>query len=128
MRDAGVDFNNEEEIYINTHGTGTMANDEAELKAISRLFVDNTQVYISSTKSVTGHCLGSAGSVELAAALVCLNEGLIPATAHTEKLIETAGKMKIVISKSVEKSVDYVISNSFAFAGNNACIILKKYN
>lgn len=126
MRDANVEFT-DEVIYINTHGTGTVANDEVELKAITRLFDKNPNVYISSTKSITGHCLGAAGSIELAVAAACLSEQFIPGTAHTQHVLETNDNIKIVISKSKEVSVDYVVSNSFAFAGNNACIILKKY-
>lgn len=130
MKDAILDANiqlTDEKIYINAHGTGTRANDEAELKAIHRLFKGNPNVYLSSTKSITGHCLGAAGSIELAVAATSLYEQFIPATAHTNDPLPTKENIRIIIEKSVEMPVDYVFSNSFAFAGNNSSVILKKY-
>ncbi len=126
MKDAKIQFT-DEKVYINAHGTGTRANDEAELKAVNKLFKDNPNVYLSSTKSITGHCLGSAGSIELAAAAASLKEQFIPATAHTENTLQADENIHIVIHKSENVAVDYAVSNSFAFAGNSACIILKKF-
>lgn len=126
IKDANLDLT-DEYIYINAHGTGTRANDEVELKAIQKVFKDNPNVYVSSTKSITGHCLGSAGSIELAAAVASLSNQFIPATAHSENPMETLDNIHIVIDKSISTTVDYVVSNSFAFAGNNSCVILKRY-
>ncbi len=127
MEDAGITFT-DETIYINAHGTGTKANDSMEIKAIEKLFQHNPNVYVSSTKAITGHCLGAAGSIELAISAAVLDKQFIPATFRTADVMETSGNIKIVTEKSEDRKIDYVISNSFAFAGNTACIILKKYN
>ena len=126
LEDAQVTLNNEN-IYINTHGTGTNANDTMEMKAITKLFADNPNVYVSSTKAITGHCLGAAGSIELAISALTLKNQLIPGTYRTQEALETPENIKLPLGESISHPIDYVLSNSFAFAGNTACIVLKKY-
>lgn len=126
LADAGLSIK-DDMVYINAHGTGTKANDEMEFKAIKRLFGDCPNVYVSSTKSITGHCLGAAGSIELAVVIAALSNGFIPGTAHTDDILEQHDNIKIVAGSSPEVDIEYAISNSFAFAGNTSSIILKKY-
>lgn len=130
MKEALEDSNisiKDEVTYINAHGTGTNANDLAELKAIQKLFEDRPNVYASSTKAITGHCLGAAGSIELAAAVAALHNKIVPGTFRTEHAIKTKENIKLVTGKTLDMNIDYAISNSFAFAGNTASIVLRKY-
>lgn len=111
-------------IYINAHGTGTPANDSMELKAIKRAFDGENTYVVSSTKSMTGHCLGAAGGVELALGLMMLEDGQVYPTLHSNTDIEEGGSLNERIAPGF--APDYVISNSFAFGGNDAVIIVRK--
>lgn len=125
--DAGIDLASvTSPIYVNTHGTGTMANDSMELLAIEDTFKDN-EVYFSSTKSRTGHCLGAAGSIELAISVLSLVEGIVYATINTQNPVETANNIHGIYNNNCMIDFDYAVSNSFAFAGNTSSIVLKKY-
>lgn len=119
IKEAGI--NPEDIDYINAHGTGTRANDIMELNAIRSLFNENT--YVSSIKSRTGHCLGAAGSVELACSLLAINSNYIPTTLNSKLDIE--GGEKYLYRKNSNKKVKYFLSNSFAFAGNIASVLIK---
>lgn len=115
--------------YINAHGTATLINDDMELKGIEHAFQEldrDDQVYISSTKSMFGHCLAAAGSVELAVAIAVLNEGFIPASRPFESRMATDERFTLVEGHSFEFESDYVLSNSFAFGGNTASILLRR--
>ena len=107
--------------YINAHGTGTQANDSSEGKAIESLFP--SRPFISSTKSITGHTLGAAGALEAVICKVLLNEQLIPANTF---LNEAENKNINLVCKNTENSLNYVMSNSFAFGGNNCSLIFGK--
>ena len=125
--DAGVDLSSiTEPIYVNMHGTGTVANDTMELLAIEDTFKDN-EVYFSSTKSRTGHCLGAAGSIELAISVLSLEQGKVYATINTQNPVEMPGNIHGIYGDNCKVDFDYVVSNSFAFAGNTSSIVLKKY-
>ncbi|SFC12864.1 beta-ketoacyl-[acyl-carrier-protein] synthase family protein [Butyrivibrio sp. YAB3001] len=126
LEDSGVELK-DENIYVNAHGTGTGANDQMELKAVTKLFGELPNVYVSSTKAITGHCLGAAGSIELAISALVLKNQFIPGTFRTEDALECEENIKLPLGKSFDHPVDYVLSNSFAFAGNTACVVLKKY-
>lgn len=117
----------DENVYINAHGTGTRANDTMELRGIEKLFPDQPNIYVSSTKAITGHCLGAAGSIELAISSLVLKHQLMPGTFRLDNPLDTEGRIHILGSETVHHPVDYVISNSFAFAGNTASIVLRKY-
>lgn len=110
-------------VYINAHGTGTKANDSMEIKAIKTVF-PKEQVMISSTKSLTGHCLGAAGSIELAFSLMFLEEGYAPETANSNMDIEEGEE--IICSMEQSPEIHTIMSNSFAFGGNDATIIIGK--
>ncbi|RDY31933.1 beta-ketoacyl-[acyl-carrier-protein] synthase family protein [Lachnotalea glycerini] len=119
-----IEDENLSEIYVNAHGTGTKANDEMELKAIKKAFGD-IQIYMSSTKALTGHCLGAAGSIEFAFSLMFLEEGKIPKTANSNFDIATVENIRDEIP--ADFSAKRILSNSFAFGGNDATIIVEKY-
>ncbi len=117
--------------YINAHGTGTAKNDEAEFLSLHTLFDDNEHLSVSSTKSMTGHCLGAAGSIEAVFTVKAVCENIVPPTiGYTEEnlatLKEKAGAIDFVPNTKREKTINYAASNSFAFGGNNASIIFAK--
>ncbi len=105
--------------YINAHGTGTQANDSAELNAISNLFKTH-KPYISSTKSITGHTLGAAGALEaIVSCKVLLEQTVVPNKNLNESEDDTANFPQ----EKTKEDVSYVLSNSFAFGGNNTSLV-----
>ncbi len=107
--------------YINAHGTGTIANDDAEANAINSTF-DHKPI-VSSTKSITGHTLGAAGALE--AIISCLS--IQNQTVFKNNLLETASNEEINLSRSSSSlDINYVLSNSFAFGGNNCSLVFGK--
>lgn len=105
--------------YINAHGTGTVANDLSELKAIKTLF-KNEKPKVSSSKSITGHTLGAAGAIEAIISCIVLQTQIIPPNKNLQNIevedINYSMKMQ-------EDKISYVLSNSFAFGGNNTSLI-----
>ena len=117
--------------YINAHGTGTAKNDEAEFLSLHTLFDENDHLSVSSTKSMTGHCLGAAGSIEAVLTIKALCENAVPPTIgyteeNLESLKEKAGAIDFVPNQKREKTLNFAASNSFAFGGNNASIVFAK--
>ncbi|MCD8391580.1 MAG: beta-ketoacyl-[acyl-carrier-protein] synthase family protein [Firmicutes bacterium] len=118
--------------YINAHGTGTAKNDEAEFLSLHTIFDEkNSDLSVSSTKAMTGHCLGAAGAIEAVFAVKALTEGVIPPTIGYSKedmprLEERAGKIDFCPNKARKKRLSTVMSNSFAFGGNNASVVFSK--
>lgn len=112
--------------YVNGHGTGTRANDSAETKAVEQLFwSQGHKVPISSTKSMIGHTLGAAGAVEAITAVLALNEQTLPPTANFDEA-NCPYQMDFVPNHGRKAHLETVVSNSFAFGGNNACIALRR--
>jgi len=107
--------------YINAHGTGTMANDRAEGKAVAELFPHKP--FLGSTKSITGHTLGACGTIELIITAMAMQQEIVPANFNLE---EQELKMLNLPNKNIPKKINYAISNAFAFGGNNTSIVLKK--
>ena len=118
--------------YINAHGTATKVNDPSELKGIEMLVSERTSevpVYVSSTKSMLGHCLGAAGAVELVSTVLGMQENFIPPNINVNNNDFLEHSENIVIpNTSTTKDFEYAISNSFAFGGNMSSIIIKKTN
>ena len=115
--------------YINAHGTGTVANDIAELTAIERLLAQRSggaPVPVSSTKGHHGHSLGATGSVEFVATLLALERGSIPATLGLENPEAGFPNICLVRGASVKKEIRTALSNSFAFGGNAAAIAIER--
>jgi 3-oxoacyl-[acyl-carrier-protein] synthase I len=104
--------------YINTHGTATKANDEAEGVAIATLFDKNTK--IGSTKSITGHTLGAAGALEAAIVVTAMRHGIIPKNTGLSNIENDS--LALATNNETTK-IKYAISNSIAFGGNNASIL-----
>ena len=115
---ADASINPSDIDYVNAHGTATQANDRVESLAVETLF-DN--VYVSSTKAITGHTLGAAGAIEAIVGCEAIKRSLIPPQTG---LVEAENKNINLPVESVEMNVKNVISNSFAFGGNNTSIVL----
>ncbi|HXK09532.1 MAG TPA: beta-ketoacyl-[acyl-carrier-protein] synthase family protein [Vicinamibacteria bacterium] len=106
--------------YVNAHGTGTSANDLAEARAIRAVFDRRADALpVSSTKSMHGHALGAAGALEAAATLLALHHGVVPPTANCTEPDPQCG-LDCVPNEARPASVEYALSNSFAFGGMNA--------
>jgi 3-oxoacyl-[acyl-carrier-protein] synthase II len=115
--------------YINTHGTSTPLGDIAEVKAIVDVFGENAyDLNISSTKSMTGHCLGAAGVIEAMACALSVTHDCIPPTInHFTDDPDLDRKLNFTFNKSQQRTVRSALSNTFGFGGHNACVIMKKY-
>ncbi len=116
--------------YINTHGTATPLGDVAEVKAIVAVFGEHSfKLNISSTKSMTGHCLGAAGVVEAIACIMSVQYDLVPPTInHFTDDPELDPRLNFTFLKAQQRPVRAALSNTFGFGGHNACVIVKKYN
>jgi 3-oxoacyl-[acyl-carrier-protein] synthase II len=113
--------------YINAHGTGTPLNDPAEAAAIRTVFGAHAdEVPVSSIKGAVGHLMAASGSVELAACLLPFQRHLLPGTAHHQER-DSACEINVVGERPCEASVDFVLSNSFGFGGQNASVILGRW-
>jgi 3-oxoacyl-[acyl-carrier-protein] synthase II len=122
---AGIPM--EEVDAINAHGTATPFNDIAETRGIKRVFGERAkEIPISGIKSMIGHCLGSAGGIEAVATVMTLEKGLIPPTIHYE-VPDPLCDLNYTPNQSVKRDVQVALSNSFAFGGNNACLVFGKY-
>ena len=117
IKDANLNISDID--YINAHGTATLANDRVEALAIEKLFEHD--VYVSSTKAITGHTLGAAGAIEAIISCEVIKRSLIPPQTG---LKNQENKNINIPKESVEMSVKNIVSNSFAFGGNNASIVL----
>lgn len=125
MNEAGVAA--KEVDYINAHGTSTPANDVAEAKAVAYAFGEAAQdVYVSSTKSMTGHLLGGAGGVEAVATLLALQEQFVPPTINVNEQ-DPEIQLNVVKNQAIEGKLTYGMSNSLGFGGHNAVILLKRW-
>ena len=115
--------------YINTHGTSTPLGDIAETKAITAVFGEHAyNLNISSTKSMTGHCLGAAGVIEAIACIQAVVHDIIPPTInHFTDDPELDQGLNFTFNKAQKKTVNAALSNTFGFGGHNACVIVKKY-
>lgn len=119
--------NREDVGYICAHGTGTKASDKAETKAVKQVFGDGAyQIPVSSIKSMLGHTMGAASAIEAVACASTLSEGKIPPTANWETP-DPECDLDYVTSGARDQQVEVVMSNAYAFGGNNASIVLKRY-
>jgi len=127
LEDAGM--KPEDIDYINTHGTSTPLGDVAEMKAIVDVFGEQAfKMNISSTKSMTGHCLGAAGVVEAIACIQSVVHDIVPPTInHFTDDPELDSRLNFTFEKAQQRTVRAALSNTFGFGGHNACVIVKKY-
>jgi 3-oxoacyl-[acyl-carrier-protein] synthase II len=113
--------------YINAHATSTGLGDIGELHGIKRLF-NGVPVAISGSKSMTGHLLGAAGAIETIISVLSTKYDIIPATINTQNLDEAIPEgLDIIIGKSINRTVNYVVNNTFGFGGHTASSVFKKY-
>jgi nodulation protein E len=111
--------------YINAHGTATLANDLTETAAIRQVFGAHAdRLAISSTKSMHGHALGAAAALECLAAVIALRDGVLPPTANFTTP-DPECDLDVIPNVARRQQVEYALSNSFAFGGLNAVLVLK---
>ncbi|RDC57153.1 beta-ketoacyl-[acyl-carrier-protein] synthase II [Pedobacter chinensis] len=127
LRDAGLTTADID--YINVHGTSTPLGDISETKAIADLFGEDAyRLNISSTKSMTGHLLGAAGAVEAIAAILSVQNDIVPPTInHFTDDPAFDPKLNFTFNKAQKRTVRAALSNTFGFGGHNASVIFKKY-
>ena len=113
--------------YVNAHGTSTPHNDRVEVLALKKVFGDHAKrLAVSSTKSMTGHLLGAAGAVEAIATAQALASGILPPTINYDDP-DPELDLDFVPHRPREAAVEYALSNSFAFGGQNAVLLLKRF-
>jgi 3-oxoacyl-[acyl-carrier-protein] synthase II len=117
----------EEVNYINAHGTSTPLNDAIETTAIKKCFGDHAyNLNVSSTKSMTGHCLGASGAVEAVASILAIYNDTIPPTINLDNP-DPACDLDYTAKVKQEKTVNVALSNSMGFGGHNVTLGFKKY-
>jgi 3-oxoacyl-[acyl-carrier-protein] synthase II len=125
LQDAGIEP--EQVDYINAHGTSTPPNDKNESLAIRTVFGDHAdKLSISSTKSMIGHLLGASGALEMIATIMMLNNNVVHPTINYSTP-DPDCDLNYTPNKSIEKELNYAISNSFGFGGHNVTLAVKKY-
>ena len=124
LNDAGVAP--EQVDYVNAHGTSTPAGDVIESDALKRVFGDHARrLPVSSTKSMVGHMLGAAGSVEAIYCVLALRDQAAPPTINLDNP-DPACDLDYIPHEARDLKIDCVLSNSFGFGGTNGCVVLKR--
>jgi 3-oxoacyl-[acyl-carrier-protein] synthase II len=116
--------------YVNAHGTSTPHGDVEEAHAIVKMFGEHAlskKLWVSSTKSVTGHMLGAAGAVEAAFCALAMRDGRVPPTANLEN-VDPECALDFVPLVARERQLKHVMSNSFGFGGTNVSLVLSRYD
>lgn len=125
INDAGI--KPEDISYINAHGTSTKYGDELETIAIKNVFKEHAyKLAVSSTKSMTGHTLGAAGSIEAIFTILSIYHGVVPPTINLENP-DPACDLDYVPNQARKMDIRYALTNSFGFGGTNATLIFKKF-
>ncbi len=125
LADAGIEP--EEVDYINAHGTSTSVNDSIETLAIKRTFGETAyRVPVSSTKSMMGHLIAAAGSVEAIVCLLAIRDGVMPPTVNLDHPGDDCD-LDYIPHAARQKPVDVTLSNSFGFGGQNISLIIRRY-
>jgi 3-oxoacyl-[acyl-carrier-protein] synthase II len=126
IEEAGLAY--EDIDYINVHGTATPLGDISESRAIVNLFGEHAfKLNISATKSMTGHLLGAAGAVEAIAAIMAINDSIVPPTInYSVPDPEIDSRLNLTVNKAEKREVSAAISNTFGFGGHNASVVIRK--
>ncbi|MDB5262166.1 MAG: 3-oxoacyl-ACP synthase [Adhaeribacter sp.] len=126
LRDAQIKAT--EVDYINVHGTSTPLGDLSEVKAIQEVFGDHAyNLNISSTKSMTGHLLGAAGAIESVAAIMAIQNNLVPPTInHFTDDANFDPKLNFTFNSAQAREVNVALSNTFGFGGHNTSVIFRR--
>jgi 3-oxoacyl-[acyl-carrier-protein] synthase II len=131
MRDALADarIGPDEVDYVNAHGTSTPPGDINEILAIRKVLGARATsgLLVSSTKSMTGHLLGGAGSLETVLTALAIERNVVPPTLNLENPIEEAAGMDLVPHRAREARVRVALNNSFGFGGTNTTLVLKRH-
>src|SRR5690606_6439212 len=113
--------------YINAHGTSTPVNDPVETKAIKAVLGDHAyKTKISSTKSMTGHCIGAAGAIEAIVCAKAIEDQFFPPTINLDNP-DPDCDLDYVPNKGYPGKIEHVLSNSLGFGGHNGVLLLKRY-
>ena len=125
LNDAGM--RPEEIQYVNAHGTSTRGNDRSETLAIRRAFGDHAdRLAVSSTKSMTGHLIHAAGALEAAITVMAIHDNVAPPTINYENS-DPGCDLNYVPNQSRPMAINAAASNSFAFGGNNATVVFRRF-
>ncbi|NNJ91052.1 MAG: beta-ketoacyl-ACP synthase II [Gammaproteobacteria bacterium] len=126
LDDAG--FNTDQVNYINAHGTSTPAGDIAESNGIKRTYGDHAyDLCVSSTKSMTGHMLGAAGSAEAIFTILAIRDQVAPPTINLDNP-EEGCDLNYVAHTAQERKINIAVSNSFGFGGTNGSLVFSKFS
>ena len=124
LKDSGL--NRDEIDYINAHGTSTPAGDGIEHHAIKSVFKHHSpNLFVSSTKSMTGHTLGAAGAIESIFSIKALEDGIVPPTINLDN--PSPGlDLNLTPHVAIESNLRHALNNSFGFGGTNSCLVFSK--
>ena len=108
-------------------GTSTPLGDEIEYGAVKKLFEGNlSNIFMSSTKSSTGHLLGASGAIESIFSILTLKEKILPPTLNLDNPSDDCREINLIPRESINHKSDFVLSNSFGFGGTNVSLVFKK--
>ena len=126
MQDAGI--KPEDVQYYNAHGTSTHLNDSGETKMLHMAFGEAAKkLHISSTKSMTGHCLGNAGSLEALVCVKALENNFVPPTINLDEVdVEGGCDLDYTPNKGLDTELKIAMSANFGFGGHNGCLVFAK--
>ncbi len=127
MKDANISSPDDVD-YINAHGTSTPKGDEIEPMVVKKIFGERPRVAMSSTKSMHGHLLGAAGSLESVWCCLAIRDQVIPPTINLDQPDTICDHINMVPHTYQEQKVKTVINNSFGFGGTNVSLIFKAYD
>ena len=124
IQDAGIEPQDID--YINAHGTSTPLNDKIETMVIKRIFGERAkEIPVSSTKSMIGHTIAAAGALEICAAILALEKGIIHPTINQE-VSDPECDLNYVPNKAITANPKIILKNSFGFGGKNAALVIGK--
>lgn len=127
MREAGI--TPDQVDYVNMHATSTPVGDISELIAAEKTFGKRKDMYVSATKSMTGHLLGAAGAIEAIASILALKDQKVPPTINTKNFEPAyADHYQFPLNNAVDASLEYAMSNTFGFGGHIASVLFKRFH